>query len=257
MIRSFIRANKRLCEKLEPRFGHSALQHDALVDMYKAIIRERSSAIERPVILDAGGGKQGSFSHDARALLVAVDIDSTELAQNRTADLRIAGDACVLPLDADSMDLVVSRTVVEHLPDVEKFVRESRRVIRPMGCAVHFFPLKWAVFSTLNRVLPARLARAILFALQPQVRTTNGFRAYYDNCTPSRFVSVLEANGFEIEFVRIGYYGARYFDFFVPLYLLVAAYERLVAALGIRVLGSFMLVVAKPMRDAPRAAHNA
>ncbi len=41
-----------------------------------------------------------------------------------------------LPFDDDSIDLVVSNQVIEHLADTDSFVAEIRRVLRPGGLAV-------------------------------------------------------------------------------------------------------------------------
>jgi SAM-dependent methyltransferase len=49
----------------------------------------------------------------------------------------LAGDLeGALPFDDDSIDLVVSNQVIEHLADTDSFVSEIRRVLRPGGLAV-------------------------------------------------------------------------------------------------------------------------
>ena len=47
--------------------------------------------------------------------------------------LRLAADACRLPLRAGSVDNLACTDVVHHLPDPVAFLREAARVLRPDG----------------------------------------------------------------------------------------------------------------------------
>lgn len=54
----------------------------------------------------------------------------------------LAADGMALPLRDASVDLVSSQGVLEHITDVECFLRETRRVLRPGGFTyAHFGPL--------------------------------------------------------------------------------------------------------------------
>lgn len=50
------------------------------------------------------------------------------------------GDACELPCEDRSIDLVVATDIVEHLDDDAAALREFRRVLRPGGCAILTVP---------------------------------------------------------------------------------------------------------------------
>lgn len=45
----------------------------------------------------------------------------------------VQADLCRLPLPEAAVDAVVSLQVIEHLPDIERFLHETRRVLRPGG----------------------------------------------------------------------------------------------------------------------------
>ena len=65
-----------------------------------------------------------------------LELDETSLAQARARcpDARLVrGDACELPFEARSFDLVVCLEVLEHLPEPARALRELRRVARA-GC---------------------------------------------------------------------------------------------------------------------------
>ena len=50
------------------------------------------------------------------------------------------GDACDLPCEDRSVDLVLATDIVEHLDDDAAALREFRRVLRPGGCAIVTVP---------------------------------------------------------------------------------------------------------------------
>jgi ubiquinone/menaquinone biosynthesis C-methylase UbiE len=86
------------------------------------------------LVVDIGGGRRCLFAKHRRsaATIVAVDISPEELSHNEDVDRRIVADATKkLPFESDSVDVVCSRSVVEHLPDVDHFLAEAHRVLRP------------------------------------------------------------------------------------------------------------------------------
>ena len=210
---------------------------------------------EHPIVLDVGGGKRLSFDRpDHQHTVIALDISPAELIQNDAADHRIAADACSpLPLPDQSVDVLVSRTVMEHLPRVDAFLREARRVLRPGGVMVHYFPAKWAVFSVLNRLVPHALARRVLFALRPDVRHSSGFPAYYQHCAYGAMRRELKAAGVVSLELSATYYSSRYYEWCTPLYALSVAYESVLAALDLKGLASYLLVVGMPATTAGEA----
>ena len=57
--------------------------------------------------------------------------------------------------------------------------------------------------------------------------------------------SLHERCGFEVDAVRVSYYQSEYFSFFVPAYLLSAAYELAVYAAKAPNLAAYVLLVAR------------
>ncbi|MFG2720784.1 class I SAM-dependent methyltransferase [Streptomyces sp. NPDC048416] len=92
----------------------------------------------RGVLLELGAGP-GAVTRRLRTALpgltvLAMDIDEALLAHN-TADgaARVVGDAVRLPLRDGSVDAVLLRYVLQHLPDVKPALAEAARVLRPGG----------------------------------------------------------------------------------------------------------------------------
>ncbi len=170
------------------------------------------------------------------------------MAGNTSVDEKRVADVVAqsLPFETGELDLIVSSSVLEHLQDLEAFVRESARVLRPGGGFIHVFPSRYALFAILNRLVPHRLKRGALHYAHPGTTDTQGFPAYYDRCYDSAISELLRRNGFEIEAARASYYGSSpYFSIFVPAFALFLASEMLAKATGRLDLCTTLLVVAR------------
>lgn len=52
-------------------------------------------------------------------------------------------DAPQIPFPDGYFDIVISNQVLEHVVDLPFAFREIRRVLKPGGCSIHFFPTRW------------------------------------------------------------------------------------------------------------------
>ena len=139
----------------------------------------------------------------------------------------------------------MTSSVIEHLSAVEPFAAEAYRVLKPGGAVLNVFPCRYSPFSLINRMLPERLARALLYYFFPQWRDACGFKAYYDRCWYAAMRRTFEANGFTITEMTCRYYQSIYYKFFVPLYLLMLTYDAVIATLKIRNLCCQILLIAE------------
>lgn len=201
-------------------------------------------------VVDIGSGKACPFAKlrepGLNTTIIGFDVSPEEMAENHEVDEKFVGNAeDHLPFADSKVDLVVSRSVLEHLRHVEPFVVESHRVLREGGYAIHVFPSKNAPFSVLNRLLPKTISSALLYTFLPWSKGIQGFPAYYDHCTAPEMEQLFERNGFEIVESRTNYYQADYFGFFVPFYLLNAIYELAIYKLNRRTLAASALIVAQ------------
>lgn len=247
MLRTLFDANRRLSRWLERRLPHA---HDHPYDAYPTVVAERMNARPYQLLVDVGGGRSCPFAQYRRAdfntRIVAVDVAEEEIRCNRDVDeTRVADIMQDLPFEAAEVDMIVSRSVLEHLTNLEAFLTASARVLKPGGAFIHFFPSRYAPFAVINRSLPQRLSRRLLYFLQPHVAGICGFPAFYDRCYESAIRRLLDAQGFEVERVDVSFYQSRYFDFFFPAFVISAMYEMVVRALGLRDLGGYVLVVAR------------
>jgi SAM-dependent methyltransferase len=207
------------------------------------------------VVLDVGGGKECpflSFVNDPCAhLIVAIDCSDRELRFNSSLDNKVVADAAAreFPFRDGSADLIVSRSVVEHLHDNVIFFTNCARILGPGGVLIHTFPCKFSPFSLVNQLLPNWLTRRLLSYFHPYWDDECGFVAFYDRCYFSAVGGLLKQNGFKNPKFFFRYYQSIYFDFFFPLYILVLIYDIIIWSLGIRNLASGILVTAEQPVD--------
>ncbi len=180
------------------------------------------------LIYDVGGGKQPMIPVESKAGLgiavVGVDIDEQELrsAPAGAYDETVCCDITQYRGKGDG-DVVLCQALLEHLTNVAEALRAIDSILKPGGVALLFVPSSNAVYARLNLMLPERLKRAILFRVFPKTAKAQGFRAYYDRCTPREIKSVAAKFGLMTERLRLYYY-SKYFAFLTPLYVLWRAW---------------------------------
>jgi 2-polyprenyl-3-methyl-5-hydroxy-6-metoxy-1,4-benzoquinol methylase len=174
------------------------------------------------VVYDVGGGKQPMISVDVKTELgmriIGIDIDDKELhcAPIGAYDGTVCCDITQYRGNGDA-DIVICQALLEHVQNTADALRAIDSILKPGGVALLFVPSANAVYAKLNLLLPERLKRAILFRVFPNASRAQGFRAYYDRCTPRELKKVAAAYGLQIEQLRL-YYVSNYFAFLSPLY---------------------------------------
>lgn len=244
-MRRFIDANRRLSARLDRR------RDVALYRRYDADVAKALQALPAgAIVVDVGGGRQCSFADqlvpDRDFRLVAVDISPEELAANTSADETMTADLSEqLPFANDEVDLVVSRTVLEHVARVDIAAHEMARVLRSGGRSIHLVPCRYALFAVAARLIPFSVAKRIAHNLLPESQGVVEFDVVYHQCHPAALERAFLAAGFRHVAVECTWDQSGYFHPFLPACLLVLVYQRIVEALGLRVLASYVVVHAE------------
>ncbi len=236
--RGFININKWLCVKFDEIFLPKHWSVHGLKDFAENIVPIRIPA--KGVVYDIGGGKRpflgSEMSKPEAVKVVGVDIDGEELkrapagAYDKTIVSDISSDSGV-PVKIAKADAVVCEAVLEHVSDTERALANIVSITKQGGEMLLFVPGRLAVFAVVNRMLPEKIKRKLLFRIFPETSHAQGFPAYYDRCTPREFVKMLEANDCRVEQIKC-YYQSSYFTFFFPLHLLWRLYQ-LIARLAV------------------------
>lgn len=198
-------------------------------------------------VLDLGGGRRCLYANSVqppgRLNLVAVDVSPEELALNRDVSETLVADvAAGLPLPTASVDLILSRALLEHVVGVPASIRHMARVLKPGSVALHLVPCRYSLFGTAARVLPFGPLVRLLHLVMPWTHGHVGFPVHYDHCYPQALEREFRAAGFSQVQLWVTWAQSGYFEIAYPLFLLHAAYEWTVRHLGLQRLAAYTVV---------------
>ncbi len=179
---------------------------------------------ENMVVYDVGAGKRPLLNSKVKEQLnlrvVGLDIEQEELeaAPSGSYDEKIEADIAGYRGSIDA-DLIICQALLEHVRDVESAFQALSSILKPGGLALIFVPNRNALYARINRIIPQSTKATILAALYPKMQSKQGFKAYYNKCTPVEFKALAEQNNLAV-INEYYYYNSIYFSFFFPLYLL-------------------------------------
>lgn len=180
------------------------------------------------LILDAGCGHYLNLGRrlSGEAQVIGIDLEPNLLTDNRHAPFAIRGDLGRLPFPSESFDLVVSRSVVEHLADPTLVFLEFSRVLRQGGKVITVTPNKYDYVSVLAAITPHWLHRRLVSKIFG-VSADDVFPTLYRANTRSSIRKAMTGSGLvERELKIITHYPA-YLTFSPVLFRLGVLYERL------------------------------
>jgi SAM-dependent methyltransferase len=234
------------CEELFRRYYSSRKFHDTL---YGELIRKYLAPGQR--VLDAGCGRYLKFCKELSGIapMVGIDLEPVLETDNRSAPFGVRGDIGKLPFPSGHFDMVISRSVVEHLEDPPQVFREFSRVLRPGGKVVIITPNKYDYVSLIAYITPYRLHRFLVSRIF-QVSEDDVFPTLYRANTLSSIRRAFTSAGFvPKELGTINHYPA-YLMFSPLLFRLGVLYERITSLALFRSLrGSILCVFEKSARD--------
>ena len=223
-------------------------------DGNKTFVREFLPRAVNPgdTVYDLGGGSRPFVTlADKQRLeltVVGLDIDADELAAAPAGiyDRQIAADLCTFDGPGDA-DVVVCQATLEHVPDTAGAIRALASTIKPGGRIFIFAPSRNALFARLNRALPEGVKRRALYALFPdKAEGHDGFKGYYDRCTPREIEQLAAANGLVVDERRL-FWISSYFMVFTPAFAAWRAWQGIAyALLGKNAAETFIYVLRKP-----------
>jgi len=238
----FSQRDRQKCEVLYQRYYAGRKFHDSI---YRDMIRNHLKPGSR--LLDAGCGRHLRFCREFApvARVVGVDLEQTFDTNNQGSPFAVRGDLGALPFPSGYFDLVISRSVIEHLDDPPRVFREFSRVLKPGGKVVFITPNKYDYVSLIAAWTPYRLHRFLVSRIF-QVSEDDVFPTLYRaNTVPTMRTAMKAANLIERELDTINHYPA-YLMFSPVLFRLGVAYERLTSSKRLRALrGSIVGVFEK------------
>ena len=183
---------------------------------------------DRSAVLDAGCGAHAPLLVNLIGKgteLIGVDLVKFDPALKEKGLVLLNSDLANMDLANGSIDLVISRSVLEHIPDVESVYREIHRILRPGGRFVFLIPNLWDYVSVVSYLVPNSLHRSIVSRLTGRP-SEDTFPTYYRSNTSGSIKSLARKTGFEVGSVE--YYGQYpYMLAFNPLlFMLGVVYDK-------------------------------
>jgi ubiquinone/menaquinone biosynthesis C-methylase UbiE len=180
-------------------------------------------------LLDAGCGRTvpvlRKYLGQAKRLIGVELVEFTDVPpgiETHNADLSR------LPLADASVDVIMSRSVFEHLTDPESVYREFHRVLKPGGRLVFLTANMWDYGTLAARLIPNRFHARVVKAVEGRPEEDTFPTAYKTN-TKAAVRRLASCSGLEIEsFEYLSQY-PNYLMFNGVLFALGTAYEKVIS----------------------------
>lgn len=180
-------------------------------------------------LLDAGCGREApvlvKFRGRAKKL---VGVDLVDFAKNIDGVQLLQSDLSRMDIESDSIDLAMSRSVMEHVADPLQVYTEVHRVLQPGGHFIFLTPNLWDYASIIAKIVPNRLHPWIVARTEGRA-PEDVFPVCYGTNTRRAIFKWANRTGFDVVTFRyLGQYPG-YFMFNGFLFLLATAYEKMIS----------------------------
>jgi SAM-dependent methyltransferase len=214
----------------------------------------RVSALIGPesVVLDFGAGRGAKQSEDSvayrRSLLslkgrvrevIGVDVDPVVMTNEALDRAFLIGPDGRLPIPDQSIDVIVSDFVFEHIQDAASAARELDRVLKPGGWICARTPNRYGYIAIGNQLIPEALHARVIRSAQQQREGKDVFPAVYRLNTASAFKRHFPASSYDVYVIPWDAEPAYYFGSKL-LYSLFLAIQHFTPAAFKTVLMAFM-----------------
>ena len=179
-------------------------------------------------LLDAGCGRTvpvlRKYLGRAGRLIGVELVDFTDVPPGIEAH---KADLGRIPLPDSCVDVIMSRSVFEHLANPESVYREFRRLLKPGGIVIFLTANMWDYGTLVARLVPNRFHAAIVKRVEGRSEEDTFPTAYKTN-TRADVVRLAQAAGLRVRsFDYLGQY-PNYLMFNGLLFLLGTAYDKLI-----------------------------
>jgi SAM-dependent methyltransferase len=200
------------------------------------------------VVLDAGCGQRAPVLAEIASMTrraIGIDVSSTQ--EPVPGVELISADLNAIPLLSGSVDLIISRSVLEHLERPYNVFSEFSRILCVGGHVVCLTPNKWDYASIVAMCVPNSWHPAIVNATEGRSKSAV-FPTFYRANTKSNLSKLSRDNGLEIASLEyLGQY-PNYFMFSPLLFRLGCYYDQMLATIPLlhRLRGWILIDFVKP-----------
>jgi SAM-dependent methyltransferase len=227
MIRRILSANKSISAKLKSRFPGIFRGEDGHAEI-NGRIRRDLRALSARTVLECGGIDRPLLQKSEIETYIGLDIEDRPRCHDVYHHFLVQSVEAPIAVTAD---IVISTTLLEHVPDTEAAFQQIHGALREGGTTHHY-------------VGPS-LQRKLIGLFRPEAADVSGYPVFFDNCSPSALERILVRTGFRDIDIKPFYHATEYFDFFAPLFLCVGVFEKTCERFNIRLFAAGVVVSAK------------
>ena len=224
MIKKFILFNRKICIKLEEAFPKFFVGSKSYGKDLNNLILNSLNDLKPLRVLEVGGIDRPLLTKSDNYRYIGLDIDSNDNCYS------IYDEFIIQSIEDDvndAVELVISITLLEHVPNNKKSFRSMYKVLLDGGEMHHYVPSKNHPYSLILRLVGPKLQKVLINYLRPHAEEVTGYPAFFNLCTVSQMQKELSLIGFKNINITPYYKATDYFAFFVPAYLFVAILENL------------------------------
>ena len=179
------------------------------------------------IILDAGCGSGGIISEFKfmPKLIIGVDINKRLLDKNQVVNKKIIANLEHIPLENNSIDIIISEFVLEHLRNPAAVFKEIYRVLKHKGVFIFITPNILNPIIILSKILPHAFHTRLRTTLLKKEEETHP--TYYKINTYRKLSNLGRTTGFHnYKIQRAG--NPEYLGFCKPLVPISIFFEKLI-----------------------------
>lgn len=211
--------------------------------LFEVAVDQALGTAKQKVLLDAGCGRTVPVLRkylDRASHLIGIElVDFTDVPPGIEAH---QADLAHIPLPDACVDVIMSRSVFEHLTDPESVYREFQRLLKPGGQLIFLTANMWDYGTLVARLVPNRFHSGIVKRVEGRAEEDTFPTAYKTN-TRADVNRLAQGAGLTVQrFEYLGQY-PNYLMFNGPLFLLGTAYDKLICRFhALRILRGWILV---------------
>jgi SAM-dependent methyltransferase len=199
-------------------------------------------------LIDIGCGSKGILRRKGDRLAklrpqsLGIDLDLEALARNPNVEHRTGASCYSLPLADNSVDIIVSRWIFEHLEAPEKALAEFARVLRKGGFVYLKTPNLWNYSMMLSWATPVTFHNRIAHLNHLRDNT----RTFYRANTKRRLAELASDAGLVVRRMETYSYSYMYYAFNKELFLTMRGISRLAGKCAPNLRQTLLCTLQKP-----------
>jgi hypothetical protein len=222
MIKNFIELNvkysKLISKKFPKYFKRDSFYKDLLGKILLDIDKRNSKSV-----LEIGGANRPLFKKGFGYIFDGLDI------QYYKDVLKVYDNFYLQSIEEEipqKYDCILSVTLLEHVKNNNLSISNIYKSLNVGGVTHHYIPSKYHPYSLLLRLLGPILQKKLIRIIRPEFEGLSGYKTYFNFCSVNSMKDLFLKSGFKDIKVKIYYRGNEYFRFFVPMFILVTAFEN-------------------------------